>query len=136
MKPTKSEASRDRLRFDHKVHNVLLHLPPAKLTGKVLSRCSVNQRKVMNSCSWNRDLVNTVSPLHTTFQRREPVFACPCLCKLVHVSEVRCHTHLSATSSFAFALCTMQYCIEHRSTVSLFQAQDVWKKKCKKAAVM
>ena len=29
----------------------LLHLPPAKLTGKVLSSCSVNQRKVMNSCS-------------------------------------------------------------------------------------
>ena len=28
----------------------LLHLPPAKLTGKVLSS-SVNQRKVMNSCS-------------------------------------------------------------------------------------
>ena len=46
---------------------------------------------------------------------------------LVHVSGVPCHVHASSTSGCAFVYFTVQYCIEYSSTVSLFQAQDVWK---------
>ena len=46
--------------------------------------------------------------------------------KLVHVSGVHCHVHASSTSGCAFVYFTVQYCIEYSSTVSLFQAQDVW----------
>ena len=47
--------------------------------------------------------------------------------KLVHVSGVHCHVHASSTSGCAFVYFTVQYCIEYSSTISLFQAQDVWK---------
>ena len=55
-----------------------------------------------------------------------------CVCmsnhvKLVHVSGVYCHVCASSTSGCAFGHFTVQYCIEYSSTVSLFQAQDVWK---------
>ena len=46
-------------------------------------------------------------------------------CKLVHESGVHCHVHASSTSGCAFVYFTVRYCIEHSSTVSLFQAQNV-----------
>ena len=45
--------------------------------------------------------------------------------KLVHVSGVQCHVR--ASSTVVVHLCTLQYSIEYSSTVSLIQAQDVWK---------
>ena len=55
-----------------------------------------------------------------------------CICmsnhvKLVHESGVQCHMHASSTSRCAFVYFTVQYYIEYSSTVSLVQAQDVWK---------
>ena len=51
--------------------------------------------------------------------------------KLVHMSGGLCHMCASSTSSCAFVYFTVQYCIEYSSTVSLFQAQDVWKQALK-----
>ena len=45
-------------------------------------------------------------------------------CKLVHMSGVLCHVCASSTGGCAFVYFTVQYCVEHRSTVSLFQTQD------------
>ena len=45
--------------------------------------------------------------------------------KLVQMSGMHCHMHASSTSD---SVCfTVQHCIEHSRTVSLFQAQDGWK---------
>ena len=45
--------------------------------------------------------------------------------KLVQMSGMHCHMHASSTSD---SVCfTVEHCIEHSRTVSLFQAQDGWK---------
>ena len=43
--------------------------------------------------------------------------------------SVLCLVHASSTSSYAFVYFTVQHCMECRSTVALFQAQDVQKHK-------
>ena len=45
--------------------------------------------------------------------------------KLIRMSDKHCHMNVSSTSGCAAVYFTVQYCIEYRSTVSLFQAQDV-----------
>ena len=47
--------------------------------------------------------------------------------KLAHGSGAHCHLCESFTSGCAFVYLTVRYCIEHRTTVSLFQAQDLRK---------
>ena len=47
--------------------------------------------------------------------------------KLVHETGIRCHVRAPSRSDCAFVYFTVQHCIEYSSTVSLFQAQDVWK---------
>ena len=46
---------------------------------------------------------------------------------LVPVSGVHCHVGVFSTNGCAFVYFTVQYWIEYRSTVSLFQAQEVRK---------
>ena len=67
----------------------------------------------------------TVSPLHTSLQvgnlqRAKHEFACQS-CKLVNMSGVHCHGCASSTNGCAFVYFTVQYGIEHSSTVSLFK---------------
>ena len=56
-------------------------------------------------------------------------------CELVHLSGRHCHMRESSTSGLAFVCLTAQYYIEHSSTVSLFQAQDVRKQESKTSDV-
>ena len=47
--------------------------------------------------------------------------------RVVHVYGVHCHGHSSFTSDCDFVYFTVQYYIEYSSTLSIFQAQVVWK---------
>ena len=68
---------------------------------------------------------NIASPLYTNLQAAN--FPRCESCGLVHMSGIHWHRCASPTSGFAFVYFTAQYYIEHSSTVSLFQAQDVRK---------
>ena len=58
------------------------------------------------------------------FQRCEHVFAYP----ITLVSSCVCiHCHVCASSKVVVLSCTVQYCTEYSSAVSLFQAKDVQK---------
>lgn len=46
---------------------------------------------------------------------------------VVHVYGVHCHGCSSSTSDYVFVYFTVQYYIEYSSTISVFQAQVVWK---------
>ena len=86
----------------------------------------------------NQSVVCVPAPLHYS---KSPTYepsswelskmrTCVCMSnhvKLFHVSGVRCHVHVCATSGCASVYFTVQYSIEYSSTVSLFQAQDVRK---------
>ena len=53
-------------------------------------------------------------------------------CRLVHMSGIHFHEYASFASGSAFVYFTVEYYVEYRSTVCLFQAQDV--QKCKSSS--
>lgn len=78
-------------------------------------------------------LLSTVSPKYVdlqvvTFQRYEHVLACPIPEVSSHVVYIVTWVHLLRV---VIPVCTLQYCIEHSSAVSLFQVQDVEKQSIK-----